>query len=199
MFRMRTILTIAALALGLAACANNSSSSAGAGGVYGGGGATSAPAAATGAAAIQAAKVPGVGTVLTNSDGMTLYLFEADKGTTSTCSGDCATNWPPVTTNGNATATMGATSSMLGTTTRDDGSTQVTYNGHPLYTFVGDTSAGQATGQGINAFGGLWYVVTTAGNAMTSGSSAGTGGGNSGYGNGGGSGGNSGYGNGGYG
>ena len=199
MFRMRTILTIAALALGLAACANNSSSSAGAGGVYGGGGATSAPAAATGAAAIQAAKVPGVGTVLTNSDGMTLYLFEADKGTTSTCSGDCATNWPPVTTSGNATATMGATSSMLGTTTRDDGSTQVTYNGHPLYTFVGDTSAGQATGQGINAFGGLWYVVTTAGNAMTSGSSGGTGGGNSGYGNGGGSGGNSGYGNGGYG
>jgi predicted lipoprotein with Yx(FWY)xxD motif len=129
---------------------------------------------------------------------MTLYLFEADKGTTSTCSGDCATNWPPVTTSGNATATMGATSSMLGTTTRDDGSTQVTYNGHPLYTFVGDTSAGQATGQGINAFGGLWYVVTTAGNAMTGGSSGGTGG-NSGYGNGGGSGGNSGYGNGGYG
>ena len=194
MFRMRTILTIAALALGLAACANNSSSSAGAGGVYGGGGATSAPAAATGAAAIQAAKVPGVGTVLTNSDGMTLYLFEADKGTTSTCSGDCATNWPPVTTSGNATATMGATSSMLGTTTRDDGSTQVTYNGHPLYTFVGDTSSGQATGQGINAFGGLWYAVTTAGTAATGGSSGGSNGGSNG-----GSGGNSGYGNGGYG
>ena len=194
MFRMRTILTIPALALGLAACANNSSSSAGAGGVYGGGGATSAPAAATGAAAIQAAKVPGVGTVLTNSDGMTLYLFEADKGTTSTCSGDCATNWPPVTTSGNATATMGATSSMLGTTTRDDGSTQVTYNGHPLYTFVGDTSSGQATGQGINAFGGLWYAVTTAGTAATGGSSGGSNGGSNG-----GSGGNSGYGNGGYG
>ena len=194
MFRMRTILAIAALALGLAACANNSSSSAGAGGVYGGGGATSAPAAATGAAAIQAAKVPGVGTVLTNSDGMTLYLFEADKGTTSTCSGDCATNWPPVTTSGNATGTMGATSSMLGTTTRDDGSTQVTYNGHPLYTFVGDTSSGQATGQGINAFGGLWYAVTTAGTAATGGSSGGSNGGSNG-----GSGGNSGYGNGGYG
>jgi predicted lipoprotein with Yx(FWY)xxD motif len=187
---MRTILTIAALALALAACANNSSSSAGAGGLYGGGGATSAPAAASGAAAIQAAKVPGVGTVLTNSDGMTLYLFEADTGTTSTCSGDCATNWPPVTTSGNATATMGATSSMLGTTTRDDGSTQVTYNGHPLYTFVGDTSSGEATGQGINAFGGLWYAVTTAGTAATGGSSGGSNGG---------SGGNSGYGNGGYG
>ena len=194
MFRMRTILTIAALALGLAACANNSSSSAGAGGVYGGGGATSAPSAATGAATIQAAKVPGVGTVLTNGDGMTLYLFEADTGTTSTCSGDCATNWPPVTTSGNATGTMGATSSMLGTTTRDDGSTQGTYNGHPLYTFVGDTSSGQATGQGINAFGGLWYAVTTAGTAATGGSSGGSNGGSNG-----GSGGNSGYGNGGYG
>src|SRR6187549_3218957 len=178
---MRTILTIAALALGLAACANNSSSSAGAGGVYGGGGATSAPAAATGAAAIQAAKVPGVGTVLTNSDGMTLYLFEADKGTTSTCSGECAANWPPVTTSGNATATMGATSSMLGTTTRDDGSTQVTYNGHPLYTYVGDTGSGTASGEGINAFGGLWYAVTTTGTAAKGASSGGggNGGGNS--------------------
>src|SRR4029077_2222678 len=180
---MRTILTIAALALGLAACANNSSSSAGAGGLYGGGGATPAPPAATGAATIQAAKVPGVGTVLTNSDGMTLYLFEADKGTTSTCSGDCATNWPPVTTSGNATGTMGATSSMLGTTTRDDGSTQVTYNGHPLYTYAGDTSSGTASGQGINAFGGLWYVVNTAGDAVKGG--GGGGGGNSGYGSGG--------------
>jgi predicted lipoprotein with Yx(FWY)xxD motif len=184
-FRMRTILTIAALAMGLAACANNSSSSAGAGGLYGGGGATSAPM-ATGAAAIQAAKVPGVGTVLTNSDGQTLYLFEADTGTTSTCSGECAANWPPVTTSGNATATMGATSSMLGTTTRDDGSTQVTYNGHPLYLYVGDTGPGTASGEGINAFGGLWYAVTTTGDAAKGTSSnGGNGGGNSGYGNGG--------------
>jgi len=181
-FRMRTILTIAALALGLAACANNSSSSAGAGGLYGGGGATSAPA-ATGAAAIQAAKVPGVGTVLTNSSGQTLYLFEADTGTTSTCSGSCAAIWPPVTTSGNATGTMGATSSMLATTSRTDGTTQVTYNGHPLYTYTGDTASGQANGEGINAYGGLWYAVTTAG-AAAKGSSSG-GGGNSGYGNGG--------------
>jgi predicted lipoprotein with Yx(FWY)xxD motif len=180
---MRTILTIAALALGLAACANNSSSSAGGGGIYGGGGATSAPA-ASGAATIQTAKVPGVGTVLTNSDGKTLYLFEADTGTTSTCTGECAANWPPETTSGNANATMGATSSMLGTTTRDDGSTQVTYNGHPLYTYVGDTTSGTASGEGINAFGGLWYAVTTAGTAAKGSGSSG-GGGNSGYGNGG--------------
>jgi predicted lipoprotein with Yx(FWY)xxD motif len=180
-FRMRTILMIAALALGLAACANNSSSSAG-GNPYGGG-ATSAPPMASGAATIQTAKVPGVGTVLTNGDGMTLYLFEADTGTTSTCTGACAQSWPPETTSGNATGTMGATSSMLGTTTRDDGSTQVTYNGHPLYTYAGDTSSGTASGQGINAFGGLWYVVNTAGDAVKGG--GGGGGGNSGYGSGG--------------
>jgi hypothetical protein len=72
---------------------------------------------------------------------------------------------------------------MLGTTTRDDGSTQVTYNGHPLYTYAGDTSSGTASGQGINAFGGLWYVVNTAGDAVKGG--GGGGGGNSGYGSGG--------------
>ena len=184
MFRMRTILTIAALAVGLAACANNSSSSAGGGGLYGGGGASSAPA-ATSAATIQAAKVPGVGTVLTNSDGQTLYLFGADTGTTSTCSSECAAVWPPVTTSGNATATMGATSSKLGTTTRDDGSTQVTYNGHPLYTYSGDTGSGMANGEGLNTYGGLWYAVTTAGAAAKGSGSTGGGGGNSGYGNGG--------------
>ena len=181
MFRMRTILMIAALALGLAACANNSSSSAG-GNPYGGGGATSPPA-TMGAATIHAAKVPGVGTVLTNGDGMTLYLFEADTGTTSTCTGSCAQSWPPVTTSGNATATMGASSSMLGTTTRDDGTTQVTYNGHPLYTYAGDTSSGTASGQGINAYGALWYVLNTSGDAVKG--SGGGGGGNSGYGSGG--------------
>lgn len=189
MFRMRTILTIAALALGLPACANNSSSSAGAGGLYGGGGATSAPAATT-AAAIQTGKVPGVGTVLTNSDGQTLYLFEADTGTKSTCTGECASLWPPVTTSGNATATMGATSSMLGTTTRDDGTTQVTYNGHPIYTYSGDTASGQANGEGLDTYGGLWYAVTTSGTAAMSSGSGNSGGGNSGGG---------GYGTGGYG
>src|SRR5215831_14338883 len=179
---MRTILTIAALALGLAACANNSSSSAG-GNPYGGGGATSPPM-TTGAATIQTAKVPGVGTVLTNGDGVTLYLFEADTGTTSACTGACAAAWPPVITSGNATGTMGATSSMLGTTTRDDGTTQVTYNGHPLYTYAGDTGSGQANGEGLNTYGGLWYAVNTAG-AAAKGSGSGGGGGNSGYGNGG--------------
>ena len=120
--------------------------------------------------------------MLVNGDGMTLYLFEADTGTTSTCSGDCARNWPPLTTTGNATGTMGASSSMLGTTTRDDGSTQVTYNGHPLYLYTGDTAAGQANGEGINHFGGLWYAVTTAGHGRDAGGGSGSGNGSGGSG-----------------
>ena len=194
MFRMRTILAIAALALGLAACANNSSSSAGAGGLYGGGGTPTSTGTTTssGAATVATAKVGDLGTVLVNGDGMTLYLFEADTGSTSTCTGECAGIWPALTTTGNATGSMGASSSMLGTTTRDDGSTQVTYNGHPVYLYTGETAAGQANGEGINHFGGLWYAVTTAGTAaMPSGSGSG--------GNGGGSGGSGGYGSGGYG
>jgi predicted lipoprotein with Yx(FWY)xxD motif len=183
MFRMRTILTIAALALGLAACANNSSSSAGAGGPYGGGGTSTGTTASSGAATVATAKVGDLGTVLVNGDGRTLYLFEADTGMTSNCTGECAGIWPALTTTGDATGSMGASSSMLGTTTRDDGTTQVTYNGHPVYLYTGDTAAGQANGEGINHFGGLWYAVTTAGTAaMPSGGSGsgGTGGGSGG-------------------
>jgi predicted lipoprotein with Yx(FWY)xxD motif len=177
MFRMRTILTLAALALGLAACANNSSSSsAGAGGLYGGGATSTGTTTSSGAAAVATAKVGDLGTVLVNSNGMTLYLFEADTGSTSTCTGECAGIWPALTTTGAPTGTMGASSSKLGTTTRDDGTTQVTYNGHPVYLYSGDTAAGQANGEGINHFGGLWYAVSTAGTAaMPSGSGSGTG------------------------
>jgi predicted lipoprotein with Yx(FWY)xxD motif len=193
MFRMRTILTLAALALGLAACANNSSSSAGAGGLYGGGATSTGTTTSSGAAAVATAKVGDLGTVLVNSDGQTLYLFEADTGSTSTCTGECAGIWPPLTTTGAATGSMGASSSMLGTTTRADGTTQVTYNGHPVYLYTGDTAAGQANGEGINHFGGLWYAVTTAGAAAMPSGGSGSGG------NGGGSGGSGGYGSGGYG
>jgi predicted lipoprotein with Yx(FWY)xxD motif len=186
MFRMRTILTIAALALGLAACANNSSSSAGAGGLYGGGGTSTGTTTSSGAAAVATAKVGDLGTVLVNSDGQTLYLFEADTGSTSTCTGECAGIWPALTTSGAPTGSMGASSSMLGTTTRDDGTTQVTYNGHPVYLYSGDTAAGQANGEGINHFGGLWYAVTTAGTAaLPSGGSGNGSGGSGGYGSGG--------------
>jgi predicted lipoprotein with Yx(FWY)xxD motif len=94
---------------------------------------------------------------------LTVYLFEADKGTTSNCNGACAQAWPPVTTSGTPHAEGGAQASALGTTKRADGSEQVTYNGHPLYYYVTDQAAGETTGQGITSFGAAWYVLNTQG------------------------------------
>jgi predicted lipoprotein with Yx(FWY)xxD motif len=95
---------------------------------------------------------------------MTVYLFEADKGPGSTCTGACAAAWPPVL--GQPKATAGAVASDLGTITRSDGSKQVTYKGHPLYRFVKDKDDGDAYGQGLNAFGAGWYVLTPAGHKV---------------------------------
>jgi predicted lipoprotein with Yx(FWY)xxD motif len=114
--------------------------------------------------------------VVTNSAGKTLYWFAPDTSTTSKCTGSCATFWPPVT--GPVTAGSGVTGT-LSTITRPDGTTQATYDGHPLYTYVGDTAAGQAKGNGLNISGGLWYEMTVSGakpGATGGGSSAGGGG-----------------------
>jgi len=108
-----------------------------------------------------------LGKVLVDSKGRTVYLFQKDTGSMSTCSGACATDWPPVTTTGKPTAGSGLTASMVGTTTRSDGTKQVTYNGHPLYNYVGDQKAGDTNGQGISAFGARWYAVSPAGSTVT--------------------------------
>jgi predicted lipoprotein with Yx(FWY)xxD motif len=118
-----------------------------------------------------------LGKMLVDSQGRTLYLFQADKGTKSACTGACAAAWPPLRSSGQPTAGAGATASMLGTTQRSDGKPQVTYNGHPLYRFSEDQSAGDTNGQGVNAFGGLWYVVSPAGRQITSKPSTSSGGG----------------------
>jgi predicted lipoprotein with Yx(FWY)xxD motif len=120
-----------------------------------------------------------LGNILVDSQGRTIYLFQQDTGTKSTCSGACATSWPPVRVSGKPKAGSGVKASMLGTTPRSDGKPQVTYNGHPLYLFQGDGSAGDTNGQAITAFGAAWYVVSPAGDAITSqsGSSGGGGGG----------------------
>jgi len=106
-----------------------------------------------------------LGGYLTDSDGMTLYLFQPDPPGRSTCTGSCAQFRPPLL--GVPTAGSGLSARQLSTTTRDDGSQQVVYHGHPLYYYKGDTIAGQITGQGVNANGGLWYLVDAAGNAIT--------------------------------
>jgi len=105
-----------------------------------------------------------LGSVLVDGTGRTLYLFVADSGTQSNCnSSACVQYWPPVLTTGAPQAGTGANASLLGTTTRKDGKTEVTYAGHPLYYFISDKKAGDVSGQGINAFGGPWYVVSPSG------------------------------------
>jgi predicted lipoprotein with Yx(FWY)xxD motif len=94
---------------------------------------------------------------------LTVYLFEGDKGSTSTCSGACAGAWPPVTTTGRASASGSAMAVDLGMITRPDGSKQVTYKGHPLYFFARDKDNGDAYGQGVKAFGADWYVLAPTG------------------------------------
>ena len=110
-----------------------------------------------------------VGTALVDGQGRTLYLFEADKGSTSTCNGACASLWPPATTSGKPTAAPGVDAAKLGTTKRSDGKLEVTYNGHPLYRYAPDTKAGDVTGQGLNQFGAPWYVLAATGNKIDNG------------------------------
>lgn len=109
-----------------------------------------------------------LGQVLVDASGRTLYLFAADAGTQSTCnSSSCVQVWPPVLTTGTPQAGAGVNASLLGTTRRQDGTTEVTYAGHPLYYFISDKKAGDVTGQGVNGFGGPWYVVSPSGMQIT--------------------------------
>ncbi|HMK62407.1 MAG TPA: hypothetical protein VK386_02210 [Acidimicrobiales bacterium] len=120
---------------------------------------------------VQAASASGVGTVLVDGKGYTLYLFEPDHQSTPTCTGPCAAAWSPLLLPSGVTATRagrGVTASLLGTVRRSDGGLQVTYNRWPLYRWVGDDRPGIATGEGLNNFGGLWYVVSPRGRAVTS-------------------------------
>jgi predicted lipoprotein with Yx(FWY)xxD motif len=104
-----------------------------------------------------------LGRIVVNSKGRTLYLFEKDRKGKSACSGQCAGFWPPLITHGKPRVIGGAKASLIGTTRRADGRLQVTYNHHPLYTFVKDKRAGQTNGEGVNAFGGSWDAISPAG------------------------------------
>jgi len=104
-----------------------------------------------------------LGRILVDSKGITLYDFVKDKGGVSACYGACAALWPPLITHGKPHAGPGVRASLLGTTKRQDGKLEVTYNHHPLYYFVTDRKPGQTTGQGVNQFGGPWWVLSSAG------------------------------------
>lgn len=123
----------------------------------------SAPGAESGAGVVSLGNAQKLGMVLVDSNGMTLYDFHKDKGTTSSCYGPCEEGWPPMLTEGEPTVGNGASASKLGTTERKDGTMQVTYAGHPLYTFVEDKKPGEAHGNDVSAFGGQWYALKGSG------------------------------------
>jgi predicted lipoprotein with Yx(FWY)xxD motif len=155
---------LAALALVAAACSGGGSSG---GGLYGGGPATtSAPKAAAATVDLRGSKL---GKILVDAQGHTLYLFEADKAGRSACDGACASAWPPYLSTGAPQAGTGVTGALLGGSRRGDGGgTQVTYHGHPLYYYAGDSQPGDTTGQGLNQFGAKWYVLASSGDKLDS-------------------------------
>jgi predicted lipoprotein with Yx(FWY)xxD motif len=114
-------------------------------------------------AAVISAQATPLGTILVNDKGRTVYVFGNDKTSASTCNGACAANWPPVVAPATVPSSAPGVTGALGTTTRSDGSKQLTVAGHPVYTFGGDSAAGQTNGQGINLDGGLWTVVQPSG------------------------------------
>ena len=170
----------AAIGLIVAACSSGSStsasgtpasrpasSSAAASPAYASPGSSAASGQAGSAAVVSLRAVSGIpGKALAGRDGRTLYLFEADKNGKSACTGACAAGWPPDTVTGAPHAGSGVNQALLGTVKRPDGSIQVTYNGHPLYYFAGDSSAGTAKGEGSKAFGAGWYVVSARGSKI---------------------------------
>jgi predicted lipoprotein with Yx(FWY)xxD motif len=126
-------------------------------------GAALAAAKPTARSATVATAKTGLGQIVVDSRGRSLYLFEKDSRGHSSCSGLCASYWPPLLSNGRPAAIKGAKASLLGSIRRADGSRQVSYAGHPLYFFSGDTSRGQTNGEGLKDFGAGWYVLTPSG------------------------------------
>lgn len=163
------IAPVAIVALAVAGCgSSNDNSGSNSGGVYGGGESTSKPSSAAASeggavAVITSASATKVGRVLVDSKGFTVYDFHKDKGGRSSCYSACAKGWPPVLTTGKPQTGEGAMSSKLGTVERTDGTMQVTYAGHPLYTFVEDKKPGEANGNDVSAFGAEWYALRPSG------------------------------------
>ena len=163
MYRSLLALALPVVAVGVAACGDN------------GGGtsayhAPTATATATDTAASVKLERTSLGKVLTDGNGRTLYLFERDSGPKSTCFGACAAAWPPLTTRSKPMAGAGVSAAKLGTIKRGGGS-EVTYAGHPLYLYAGDSAPGQTNGEGLDQFGAEWYALSGAGQKVEEGGS----------------------------
>ena len=170
------LIPLALIAIAIAAgCGSNNdqaaapatTAGAGAGSGYGAPPPTTAMGTGTGAGAAAVSTASGeLGEHLVGPNGHTLYLFEKDTGSTSTCTGACAAAWPPLITTGAPTAGGAADAGLLGTTKRPDGTIEVTYGGHPLYYYSGDAAPGDTAGQEVEAFGAEWYAVAPSGKAV---------------------------------
>jgi predicted lipoprotein with Yx(FWY)xxD motif len=179
------LVALAAVGVLAAGCGSNGSGSSSSGmGGYGSRGTAPASGGASSAATVSATST-NLGMILVDGNGRTLYLFEKDQPNQSACAGACVAAWPVDPSSGTPKAGSGATASLLGTIKRSDGSTQVTYDKHPLYYYSGDSQAGQHNGQGINAFGAAWFAVAPAGGAVSGGATAATAANGGGYGYGG--------------
>ena len=148
---------IAVAAFAFAGCGNSGSNN---------GSSPAPPRTASGASATVGVASENLGKVLVDSHARTLYLFERDSGSRSTCTGACSVDWPPLLATRKPTGGSGANASLVSTSSRSDGELQVTYNGHPVYLFSGDQKPGDTKGQGVNAFGGVWYALSSAGDAV---------------------------------
>jgi predicted lipoprotein with Yx(FWY)xxD motif len=157
---------LAVALLAAAACSSSSSSGSGSTSTSSSPSAA-APASSAASSTVITTKTSSDGSYLTNSAGRAIYLFMADSTGKSNCDAACASAWPPVIASGQPTAAGGAQSSDLGTITRSDGTKQVTYDGHPLYYFVGDTGPGTVKGQGIDGFGAKWWLIAPSGSSIT--------------------------------
>lgn len=176
-FRIAGVAALATAGLIVAGCGSSSSSSSAAATAAAATNApsssstTSAPAPAAVGVTVKTAKGSS-GTYLVGPNGHALYLWVADTGDKSSCSGACAGAWPPLVTKGKPAAGSGVNASDLGTTMRSDGTEEVTYKGHPLYYFVADKSTGSTSGQGSDSFGAKWWLVAPSGTAITTSGSA---------------------------
>jgi predicted lipoprotein with Yx(FWY)xxD motif len=160
MSRLLLALALSAVSLAVAACGSSGSSASGTSTAS-----QNSSSSSSSPATVDLEKTD-LGKVLAGSGGRTLYLFARDKGTKSTCFGACASAWPPLTTSGKPKAGSGVSAAKLSTDSRGKGVAGVTYNGHPLYFYAGDSAAGQTNGQNLDQFGAEWYVLSAAGNKI---------------------------------